>query len=742
MRSRSFSPIHFSRITLLCCCVAALLSTARAQQNQPQTSPPAEDVIRVNTDLVQTDVVILDKQGHFVDNLRREQFELLVDGKPQPITFFERVAAGSMSEERQLAAARGQSASPGIEGVIRPLDRGRTIFFFIDDLHISAENLSRTRKTLLEFIDKEMGQNDQLAITSTNGQIGFLQQLTDNKAVLRAAVGRLKTFELSLNDSQSPLMSEVLALAIDARNDQNVIKYFVDAMAQETPYMQVGRATPTRPNSGNSVGSSDDVLETMVRNRARRILQQSYNLSRSTLTALESLTRRSAELPGRKLVFFISDGFLIDPHKPDMTDRIRNITNAAARNGVVIYSLDSRGLASIDMGRGDQMQGLSPRYLSEELTSTQEPLQIVAANTGGRALLNSNNLNASVTKAIQETSLYYLLAWHPETEAQIKDRFRQIEVRVAQHPDFNVQVRRGYYDVTPSTAAKESKVKSPGAPAKTPPDELREAISSLYPVKGLPTQLGLVYIDVPDKGIVLTASIQVATQFMTFSHTEDKQMALLDLIGVVLDDKGKSVASFRDRLDVTVKQAQDADAGRQKLVYNFQSPLKPGLYQVRVAARDSKGGHVGSAMQWIEIPDLSSHQLSLSSLLLGETTKEAQMLKGTQTSIAESPLSVDHRFSRTSKLQFLTYIYNAAPGANQAAPDLALQVQVLRDDQPVATTPLRKIQTSEAADMARILYAAELPLDTLLPGSYILQITVIDRSAKTSASQRASFVIE
>jgi VWFA-related protein len=740
MCSSPFSPRRFSRIALLLCCIAAFHAIAQAQQNQPQPSPPAEDVVRVNTDLVQTDVVILDKQGHFVDNLRREQFELLVDGKPQPITFFERIAAGSQSEERQLAAARGVSASPGIEGVVKPLDRGRTIFFCVDDLHISAENLSRIRKTLLEFIDKEMGQNDQLAISSTNGQIGFLQQLTDNKAVLRRAVARLKNFEQSLNDSQTPPMTESLALAIDARNDQNVIKYFVDAMAQETPYMQLGKTASARPNSGNSVGSSDDILETMVRNRARRILQQSYNLSRNTLASLESLTRRSAELPGRKLVFFISDGFMINPHKPDMTDRIRNITSAAARSGVVIYSLDSRGLATIDLGRGEQMQGLSTRYLTEELISSQEPLQIVAANTGGRALLNSNNLNASVARAIQETSRYYLLAWRPENQSQIKDKFRQIEVRVLDHPDFNAQVRRGYYDLAANAPARESKARPQGAPAKNPPDELREAISALYPVKGLPTQLALVYLDIPDKGMMLTASIQVDTQFMTFSYTGDKQSAALDLTGVVLDDTGKSVASFKDRLDVTLKQ--DAEQARRKLVYNFQSPLKPGLYQARVAVRDSKGGRVGSAMQWVEIPDISLHQLSLSSLLLGETTKEAQTLNGSQLSIAESPLSVDHHFSRTSKLRFLTYIYNAAPGANRAAPDLALQVQILRDDQPVATTPLRKIETSETTDLARILYAAELQLETMLPGSYVLQITVIDRTAKTSASQRASFVID
>jgi hypothetical protein len=535
-------------------------------------------------------------------------------------------------------------------------------------------------------------------------------------------------------------MSEILAQAIDTRNDQNVIKYFVDALAKDSAFMQFGRAS-SRPNSGNSVGSSDDALETMVRNRARRILQQSYNLSRNTLSTLESLARRSAELPGRKLVFFVSDGFLINPHKSDVSDRIRNITNAASRNGVVIYSLDSRGLATMDMGRDGEMEGLSARYLTEELTSTREPLQIIAANTGGRALLNTNDFNAGFTKAIQETSVYYLLAWRPENALQLKDKFRQIEVRVSERPDLNVLVRRGYYDVTTNTA-KASEVKTATDPAKTPPDELREAINSLYPVKALPTQLGLVYVDMPDKGMVLTASIQIATRFMTFSHTEDKQTAILDLAGVVLDDKGKSVSSFKDRLNVAANSANTADTASQNLIYNFQSPLKPGLYQVRVAVRDSRGGRTGSAMQWIEIPDLALHHLSLSSLLLGEMTKEAAEQKGSQISMTAAPFSVDHLFPRTSKLRFLTYIYNAAQGADKVTNDVALQVQILRDDQPVVTTALRKVTSSGLLDQTRIPYAAEIQLETLLPGRYVLQITAIDRTAKTSVSQRANFVIE
>src|SRR5437016_5822706 len=100
-----------------------------SQEPGPTRQP--QEVIQVNTSLVQTYVMVFDKQGTFVDGLKREQFVLKIDGKPRDISFFERVVAGSLNEEAQLAAARG--GAPGNSGAV-PLDRGRTVFFFIDDL--------------------------------------------------------------------------------------------------------------------------------------------------------------------------------------------------------------------------------------------------------------------------------------------------------------------------------------------------------------------------------------------------------------------------------------------------------------------------------------------------------------------------------------------------------------------------------------------------------------------------------
>src|SRR6266404_7697583 len=166
------------------------------------------DVVRVNTALVQTDVMVFDKQGTFVDGLKRDQFVLKIDGKRRDISFFERVVAGSRNEEAQLAAARGGSngVRPGNNGPV-PLDRGRTVFFFIDDVHLSLGSLKQTRLLLKRFIDQQLGQNDEAAIASCSGQIGFLQQLTDDKRVLQAAADRLQIRTYTTRDSQRPVMN-------------------------------------------------------------------------------------------------------------------------------------------------------------------------------------------------------------------------------------------------------------------------------------------------------------------------------------------------------------------------------------------------------------------------------------------------------------------------------------------------------------------------------------------------------
>lgn len=213
-----------------------------------------------------------------------------------------------------------------------------------------------------------------------------------------------------------------------------------------------------------------------------------------------------------------------------------------------------------------------------------------------------------------------------------------------------------------------------------------------------------------------------------------------DILGAVLDDRGKAVKQFGQRLSVTPSPL--IPESQQHIVYSFRVALAPGLYQVRAATRDSNSGRTGSAMQWVEVPELKK-QFSMSSIFLGERTAGQQAAQPKPEDLPRSVLlSVDRRFARTSSMRFLTIVYNSAPGSEGGRPDVALQVQIFRDDQPVFTAPLSKLRADDATDFTRLPYMAELSLSTFPPGRYVLQLTAIDRAAKTSNSQRVNFIVE
>jgi VWFA-related protein len=709
-------------------CLLILSLNSNGQINGQTGSRPQDqtEVVRVFTDLVQTDVMVFDKQGRFANGLRREDFELRIDGKVKPIDFFERISVGSVNEETQLSAARGTlsgSKSSPLGAV--PLDRGRTVFFYLDDLHLGLGSLAATRKVMTDFIENDMNQNDEASITSASGQIGFLQQLTDQKAVLRAALQRVKYRSYSVRDSERPAMTEYHALLIDG-NDQDTSNYFIEQVLRENP------------------GLSRQTAETMVRTRALTILQQASNVTRQTLLGLEGLVKSSSKLPGRKLVFFFSDGFLLDHRNSDSMGRIRKITGAAARNGVVIYSLDARGLVAslsdVSVESAFDVSGRLSRAAQGELLATQDALNALARDTGGRPVFNTNALGIGLSRALQETSIYYLLAWKPNQEAP-EGKFRRIEVKLLEKPELTVRVRRGFYDRDPAPV--ESKAKNPKPGAKTPEVLLREAIGTAFPDRSIPIALNLTYVQAPDKRMLLSTSFKIPAESLDFSLEDGKQKASVQLLGLLFNDQGSPGARFSERLTITAASISLAHGSDASVSYAFPIFVGPGLYQLRVAARDEKSGRTGSAQGWIEIPDLSRGRLTLSSVIIGRHSPDlpTSTPAKAEPTVDQVDLSIDRQYQRNSLLRFVFFVYNAARAPSDSLPDVATQVQILRDNQPVITTALKKIWTV-GVDLDRLPYAADLSLTDLPAGQYVLQVTAVDRVSKTSASQQNRFSIQ
>ena len=690
---------------------------APAQTTQePKTR---DDVVRVYTELVQTDVMVFDKQGRFVDGLTKENFELRVDGKPRPIQGFEKITAGS-DEETQLAAARGATTINLKRPA--PLDRGRIVFFYVDDIHMDLSSVVEAKKVITAFIDKEMGQNDQAAIASATGQIGFLQQLTTDRMVLRTALERLNPRGYSARDSARPPMSEYEALLID-RLDRDVLDFFVTETVRMNP------------------GMSPEVAASIVRARARSIHSQGARLTQTTLSGLENLVKSAKKLPGRKVLFFLSGGFLVENQRGDSISKLRDITSAAAKNGVVIYSMDTRGLVATlhDAATERPFDPFGRLSLSThgELTATQDGMHALAADTGGKAIFNTNDLKKGLAPAMKETSEYYVLAWKPDGDSQRQRRFRNLEVKLNHRRDLTVRVRKGYYDLDPpaEVVAKDAPVK----PASSV-DKLREAIVAPYPERDLPILLSADYYDLAGKGPILSTAVQMPGEFLVFAQQPDgKIQAIMDLTAVYYDSKGLIKTSVGERIVTTAPSLEAAQNYHNDITFTYPAKMPPGLYQVRVAVRDDKSGRTGSAHAWIHIPALANKKLAMSTVLVGERTQNMTTNVSSSGGVSPVALSASHRFRRESTLRFLIFAYNTAFSQTDNKPDAAVQVQVIRDNQPVITTALRKITTEGVLDFARLPYAAEIPLSELLPGRYQLRVTVIDRVSKESTSRQTHF---
>lgn len=713
-------------------CFSALVFSAPGQQRQSPSQPPPEqddEPVRVSTDLVQTDVMVFDKQGRRVEGLEGRQFELTVDGKPQEVSFFEYVAAGETVKSARPQAPAVKGAASASEATARRARPSRTIIFYLDDVHLSPESVSRARDLLNAFIDRDMRDGDQALVASASGQLGFLQQLIDDREVLRSAVARFKYRGFGLSDSDDPPMSMSQALAIE-RNDRGALMYFVEHIRAENPRMRRQDA------------------EAMTKQRARNLAQQSKGLERSMLAAFESFVRSLSQLRGRKTVFFVSDGFVMDHRDGDVSDKLRRIADAAARGGIAVYTMDARGLLSgaveasskVRASRSEESDAVVFNS-SDEVAASQEALRVLADATGGRALLNTNALESAVSRSLVETEAYYLLAWRPEqggVERGGRPKFREIKVAVKGRPELVVQVNRGFFDAPPEQrpAATPSAQTTSAAVA----DSLRAAITATAPRETLPLSLRVAFTNDAAAGNVLTASVQLSGEAAEFNGADNGQPGTVDFACVVLDEEGKSAGGTKRQ--APFPHAAGAGGRTPSIVTRFTVKVEPGLYQVRVAARHSSGGgRTGSVYRWVKVPKLKDGRLALSSLLLAERKVQGAQKDGGESSYGETVPEVDGRFERASRLLFRLYVYNAAR-TGTAAPDVTVQTDIFNGGRSVLNDLASPLTVASAADFARMEYAAEIPLAGLSPGTYTLRLTVNDRVARSTETRQLDFVVE
>lgn len=726
-----------------------------------------EPLLRLETELVQIDVAVTDKSGKLVRDLKREDFELYEDGKKQEITHF---AIGTSAQpakwlavEKEKPAGKSSPTAPPVE-----VQAGRYIVMAVDDFHIEPANLMNAKRTLQRFINSQMAPGDQVAIVTTSGNIGMFQQFTNERDVLERAINRLNVQNRTVTSSSDiPRISDYQAQLIDLGDYDALELAIQEIMRLESP------APPPPPGggrggAGGGLNASNSNMGTSPRERAmlqaqskaRMIVAQNANYTRATLDNLESVVRNLRNLQGRKVLVLLSDGFFLGGKSASHIYDMRRITDAATRAGVVIYSIDARGLVAVVPG-GDASEpstidvanpGIRARIEMGAVQAKLDGLNALAADTGGILFHNSNDLNLGLQRVLDANEVYYVLAYEPLVSRR-DGRFHKIEVKIADRPELKVRTRKGYFapiekaEKNDNLAEKNSDKRKEKSPEKIAQQEklekekeIRGGLGSLFPLRGIPVEMAVDFLDVPDGGSGALLNIHVDASQLTLRQVNGIHQTALDMLVALFDEKGKAAASYVERVSVNVRPERLETALKHGLSYRRLTRLKPGFYQARVAVREEDTARLGSASKWVEIPDTSKKQLTLSGVLLSAGKQEQSDLQLAQNSYTPQPSTAIRRFKTGGAIDFMVFAYNAKVEKNGV--DLVIQSQVYAGSKLVYASPLAKMATPQNADLQRIPYAARISLGGFNPGPYELRLLLIDRLTKATTSRRVYFTVE
>ncbi len=686
-----------SRIAVLGFAILLTFSTTVRPQDKKKDESKAsgQEVVKLKADLVQIDVVVTDRNHKPVSGLKREDFELFDGNKPQLITHFSFEQSASTS----LRIVEDTETPRSLPRAITATELKRVIAFVVDTIHMKPENVYRTRKMLQDFIDKKMEPGDLVVIVATGGGSGVFQQFTSDQRILRAAVDRLRPFIFS--------------------NDTTPYRSF-DRMLGSTPSMGGmrggARGGPAAMGGGRPTLIDEDPLET--------------GDARATLGTLNSLISAMSTLPGRKLSVFISEGLRIF-HTRTSSNLDETIARAARAN-VVFYSIDPRGLDSLSMNAsddpGDQDVGDFLSQKRDDFSESQDSLNALAVDTGGKFLRNSNDIKHLLNTLMEENSEYYLLGFQPEDD-KWDGKFHKIKVAVRNRPDLTVITRKGYLART-----EKRRVYSDPKVA-----EMVEAINSPLVRRDIDLKLTPFYRD-NDKGEpTLLSMVHIDASRLNFKEVDGRFATTLDVVGFVVGPNGASIDRFSNIVTLNLKPETYRELLKHGILSTRITVVKPGIYQVRVLVREAGSGLIGTANNYVEVPGMKGGHLAMSSIFL-DARYDQQWNKAENVGATET--LAQRRYHRGGQFTYVFIVYNAKVEAKSSQPQLEIRTRVLKDGAIVFDGNYRPADISEGSTPSRTITGGMLTLGTLAPDEYTLEISVRDKLVKKDSRAIARQEIE
>jgi hypothetical protein len=703
-----------------------LLFSISVAAQVPQKDNEGE-VIRISSELVLVDALVLDKQGNQVTDLSAEDFEILQDGKPQKIVNFTYVNtdknASNAKIPTQPQSKKDKKAIPPPPVSLRSPIPGRIITFVVDDGNCLAtiQGTASIRDSLRKFINEQMLSDDKVAIYRTRGGSSLLQTYTSNKEVLNRVVDKISWFPSSCGS------------AFEAFRDKSTIK-----------------ASVGESSRGRGAESFESEADKEFREANER--RDRENQVIGTIGVVGFVIDRMKNLPQRKHIFLLSEGIITDFNSRAF-DSLRELADKALRSSVVVHTISAKGvtvpgmltaqdevLPGIVRGGTDNTGPATDARISEE-RQLNEGLAYLSYTTGGKFIRNRNNLDTGVKEVLDAEKGYYLIGYQPDENTFKGKNFHRIEVRL-KRPDLIVSSRKGFYG-----RLEEENRQPKNKSAETP---LYQAISSPLQETGMDIRLTTLVGSDAVEGNFIRALFHVKGEDLTFTDEPDgTKKVVLDVVVVAFDEKGKVVDEFNRTYPIGIPPQGVETIKQNGLEFSTDMPVKkPGFYSFRLAVRDNNSKRLGSAGDFVEIPDVKKGNFFISGFMTTAVTSNGKPLlpKKREAKSAFAPVFLTsipaiRKYTADSALAYTYSIYNAKRDSSGQT-KLTRQVRLYRNGELLAEGREIPIEAKALPGETRIDDEGFLRLSAdLPPGEYFLQIIVRDTLAGKTASQWIDFEI-
>jgi VWFA-related protein len=655
-------------------------------QTQPKEKIQGGQTFKVRTELAEVRAVVTDPRGRMIEDLKKEDFELLEDGQPQEISFF----TVSKVEQPNASIQHNGGRSVNIrERLSAP--PARSTILYVDNIHLEFRHLNWVKDNLRRIVNEKMTDQDVMAIVTSDGDLGIAQQFTRDRQILRRAIEQIRMGPISW---ETPF-SSTLAGRI---------------MRGDTLALEEGKAKML------AVEHIVDRTGSLTHARAEMILAGASHFREGTLSILKGLIEQMAGMPGQRMIAIFSPGFTQNgrdgwPKYPEAQSAI----NQAVRSGIVLYSIDGNGL--------------TPETPDPE---KQDALVALARETGGEFYSNDNNLNGLLGRAFESNRFYYVLAYYLKP---VKDaaKFRSIKVRVRNHPEYSVRTPKGYSSSDMPVQADEK---------ETAPPALIRAVNAPLQSSSLEVTATMDLINPREDPPHVLLTICFDGEKLQYERQDQRHAFGVEILYVIYNLNGKQVEGQAGSLQGNLKPERLDLARNKGYVVSKTLTLKPGSYQARVGIRETVTARTGTASAWIEVPDLRKSKIVLSNLMFIDPPSQVDADPATPGELKKAAMVQGVRLFRQDKV--CTYAFRVYRSANSpVGSELTYKTELLKDGKPTKKNQWLPLSgEKDRNDNGQVYVSGKVDLTGLDPGIYELCVSVRDARSNKIAQRTAAIGIE